>query len=1044
VNYTYDGLNRVLTEDYTGSGGTEATYSYDSGTDGKTRLTQAVMTGSATTDYAYNPLGLTKTETKAITGGGTYTTTYDYDRQGNQTKITYPDNAEVQYAYNSAGLLETVTKKESGESSYSNVVTDFDYAPTGQVSFTANANGTETTNTYDPAELYRLKTKLTKLSSCTACGGEEAPEGWLPPEFMVLAEQAAAPLKEVVSFVEGAAQPILPEATSTPTLAPQVPTAEGSKIPTTMPPQSASTYEQKKSAYIQRKKDLTVTVGDARSDDFSPKATLSRWGEASLEVSLPSESAKAKQPATFTNNKIAWNDGEREVRFYELPESSEVPEGGYEIDIVYPKRPASNVITMNIASQGLDFFYQPPLNKEILSDESVRCTETACVDAKGTIVAERPENVVGSYAVYYADGIAGDASVTRHNNYKAGKAFHIYRPKITDAAGNSVWGTLDIDKGVLTVKVPQNFLNTAEYPITVDPTFGYTTAGASSADTGAAAGSKYSMPEDGTVTQISVYTKATTGTINTGAAMYSDSSGAPNALLTSHTSTPSQGTTASWVDVPVTSYAATSGTNYWLWGWSSASRTVYWDSGSTNQYNIQGMTWPVWNNPITPGTYFARKTSIYATYTASSPATTTADILQKFIYTYDANGNITNITDNSKTGTGKTANFAYDPLNRLTSASTTVATSTSYTHSYTYSPIGNISSSTPAGSYLYAGTNYANPHAATSIGGVTHAYDNNGNLTAASPCTHSWNYRNNLTQSGNGTATSTFAYDHAGERVLKTEAGVTTAFPNKFYNTTSTTTTKHIFANGVPIATITSGVAASGIALDTTSSIIHGGYTSGPTTKNWTHTTSGSNRLLVLSADIWQDVPGTGTITSASWNGGAFTKATSTRGGGMASEIWYLVASTTGAKTMSVTITGDTDAIKLAASSFTGALQSSPLDTTSIASGFGGNPTMSLTTGTANDLVAATLSRFGITAATTNRTSLYNSTASSTLGAASYQIATAAGSYSDTYTGSASADWSMVMAGFKPATGGTGSTTMYYDNKIRSTSSSEIWSFVRS
>jgi hypothetical protein len=76
-----------------------------------------------------------------------------------------------------------------------------------------------------------------------------------------------------------------------------------------------------------------------------------------------------------------------------------------------------------------------------------------------------------------------------------------------------------------------------------------------------------------------------------------------------------------------------------------------------------------------------------------------------------------------------------------------------------------------------------------------------------------------------------------------------------------------------------------------------------------------------------------------------------------------------------------------AAASFTGALQPSPLDVTNIATGWGGNPTMSLTTGTANDLVTATLSRFGTTGATTNRTSLYNSTASSTLGAASYQIA---------------------------------------------------------
>lgn len=36
--------------------------------------------------------------------------------------------------------------------------------------------------------------------------------------------------------------------------------------------------------------------------------------------------------------------------------------------------------------------------------------------------------------------------------------------------------------------------------------------------------------------------------------------------------------------------------------------------------------------------------------------------------------------------------------------------------------------------------------------------------------------------------------------------------------------------------------------------------------------------------------------------------------------------------------------------------------------------------------------------------SLYNDAVSSTLGAASYQLATGAGSYSDTYTGSASQD----------------------------------------
>jgi hypothetical protein len=38
---------------------------------------------------------------------------------------------------------------------------------------------------------------------------------------------------------------------------------------------------------------------------------------------------------------------------------------------------------------------------------------------------------------------------------------------------------------------------------------------------------------------------------------------------------------------------------------------------------------------------------------------------------------------------------------------------------------GNIATSSTHGDSLYAGTNYANPHAATSINGVTLTYDNN-------------------------------------------------------------------------------------------------------------------------------------------------------------------------------------------------------------------------------------------------------------------------------------------------------------------------------
>jgi YD repeat-containing protein len=56
---------------------------------------------------------------------------------------------------------------------------------------------------------------------------------------------------------------------------------------------------------------------------------------------------------------------------------------------------------------------------------------------------------------------------------------------------------------------------------------------------------------------------------------------------------------------------------------------------------------------------------------------------------------------------------------------------------------------TVASKCTYAGTGYANPHAVSQIGNgtatTTYAYDNNGNVTS----------------SGNGTATTTYTYDYA-------------------------------------------------------------------------------------------------------------------------------------------------------------------------------------------------------------------------------------------------------------------------------------------
>lgn len=214
------------------------------------------------------------------------------------------------------------------------------------------------------------------------------------------------------------------------------------------------------------------------------------------------------------------------------------------------------------------------------------------------------------------------------------------------------------------------------------------------------------------------------------------------------------------------------------------------------------------------------------------------------------------------------------------------------------------------------------------------------------------------------------------------------------------------------------------IAHDADATSITNGF-AGTVTKTWTHTVTGTNPLLVGLFDSWQDVAGTGTVTAATYNSVTLVKVDGLASVSMRSELWYLKAPSTGANTQSVTFTGNHDAIKYATTSYTGVDQSAPLDSHNTATGTTGNPTVSTTSVAANTVVIATLSRFSTTAASSNRTSIFNDATTSTLAAGAYQIVASAGSQSNTYTGSAAQDWSMCIASFAQASGGAASTANF-------------------
>jgi len=191
-------------------------------------------------------------------------------------------------------------------------------------------------------------------------------------------------------------------------------------------------------------------------------------------------------------------------------------------------------------------------------------------------------------------------------------------------------------------------------------------------------------------------------------------------------------------------------------------------------------------------------------YAINNVGTTTNahNALQNLSYTYDAVGNITQVKDLAGFGGHKTVNYTYDDLYRLLTASTTVPTNGGYNQTFTYDRIGNILTG-PSGTYTYAETGFANPSAATQIGSSNLTYDNNGNVTDFGNDDHVWNYRDRLVSSTVGGTLTLYGYDFNNDRVTKGDGTTTTTYANKYYNTTTSTSTKHVFDNvGTLLATV--------------------------------------------------------------------------------------------------------------------------------------------------------------------------------------------------------------------------------------------------
>jgi len=143
----------------------------------------------------------------------------------------------------------------------------------------------------------------------------------------------------------------------------------------------------------------------------------------------------------------------------------------FEWEIILNKKPDTHIFQYQLETNGLTFYFQDSID---VADPYF----------------EQPDSVRYSYAVYHShkrnNRISINNNDTTYANYGTGKAFHLYRPRVWDSDGHTVWAKLSIDTigHLLSINVADSFLNTASYPVTIDPTFGYTTAGASFSNPG--------------------------------------------------------------------------------------------------------------------------------------------------------------------------------------------------------------------------------------------------------------------------------------------------------------------------------------------------------------------------------------------------------------------------------------------------------------------------------------------------------------------------------------------------------------------------------
>lgn len=339
-----------------------------------------------------------------------------------------------------------------------------------------------------------------------------------------------------------------------------------------------------------------ILIGGKDSAKFVPNINMSFLeDEFYFNLNRKEKTVKNDTSLSVTSDKAELGGDDTDI-FYEK-------DGRLKWDIRFSSQPADLKLTWEIkCSKGLEFYFQDELSEE---EKKEGCF--------------RPDDIIGSYAVYCNK---------KHNKYKTGKLFHIPRPFVIDSNGSTEWCVISIADGSLTITLPETFMDNAAYPVTLDPTFGYTSSGGSYGmiypeyNNWGSLYNPHTAISGDILTQLHLYVRNTGTAVTIDLAAYTITSGHLDSRLSSAVSVSVSTGDMELRSSATISYAMAAGSTYGLaFGNGTGNTQSVYDDGTGYSETSDGIgalpeTW-------SHGSFFNRIWSIYATYTEG--ATTTAN-----------------------------------------------------------------------------------------------------------------------------------------------------------------------------------------------------------------------------------------------------------------------------------------------------------------------------------------------------------------------------------------------------------------------------------